>query len=531
MAKQITFSEEARQYFKTGVNTLADAVKVTLGPRGRNVVLESHFGPPNSTHDGNTVAKEIELKDRYINMGASIIKEAAKKTADAVGDGSTTSTILAQAIIVEGFKNIAAGAEPLSLKYGLEKATAAVIAELKKMAKSVKTKEDMTRVATVTSHDSAIGEIIGNIMSKVGKDGVITVEEGKGTTLEVEFTEGMKFDRGYVSPYLVTDTDKMIAAVDDPYILITDKKLESIADILPVLEKITAISRNIVIIAEDIDKDALAALVVNKVKGTLNCVAVKSPGFGDRRKAMLEDIAVLTGGEVITEEKGRKLDSVTIEDLGRARRVEADKENTTIVEGKGKKKAIEARIKQIRAEMVENDSDYDKEKLQERLARLAGGVGIIQVGAPTETELKEKKARVEGALAATKAAAEEGILPGGGVAFILAAGVIDSLKLTGDELIGAKALKKALEAPLKQLALNAGQDGAVILGRVRDLKSGFGYDVMTEDYVDMEAAGIVDPLKVARVALQNAASVAAMALITEAMISDKPEPKDKPGAA
>jgi chaperonin GroEL len=528
MAKQITFSEDARKYFREGVDALANAVKVTLGPRGRNVVLESHFGTPNSTHDGNTVAKEIELKDRYVNMGSSIIKEAAKKTADAVGDGSTTSTILAQAMIVEGFKNIAAGAEALSLKYGLEKATAAVIAELKKMAKPVKTKEDMTRVATVTSHDSSVGEIIGNMMDKAGKDGVITVEEGKGTTLEIEFTEGMKFDRGYVSPYLVTDTDKMIAAVDDPYILITDKKLESIPDLFPVLEKVTAISRNIVIIAEEIEKDALAALVVNKVKGTLNVLAVKSPGFGDRRKAMLEDIAVLTGGQVITEEKGRKLDSVTIEDLGRARRVESDKENTTIVEGKGKKKDIEARIKQIRAEMVDNSSDYDKEKLQERLARLAGGVGIIKVGAPTETELKEKKNRVQGALSATKAAAEEGILPGGGVALILASKAIDALKLTGDELIGAKLLKKALEAPLKQLAFNAGQDGAVVLGHLAEMTAGFGYDVMAETYVDMESAGIVDPLKVTRTALQNAASVAAMALITEAMIVDKPEPKDKP---
>ncbi len=525
MAKQVAFSEDARKYFRTGVDTLADAVKVTLGPRGRNVVLGSKFGTPNSTHDGNTVAKEIELKDRYVNMGSSIVKEAAKKTADVVGDGSTTSTILAQAMIIEGFKNLAAGAEALSLKYGLEKATAAVIAELKKMAKPVKTKEDMTRVATVSSHDSAIGEIIGNIISKAGTDGVITVEEGKGTTLEIEFTEGMKFDRGYVSPYLVTDTEKMLAVVDDPYILITDKKLESIPDILPVLEKVTAISRNIVIIAEEIEKDALAALVVNKVKGTLNVVAVKSPGFGDRRKAMLEDIAVLTGGEVITEEKGRKLDSVTIADLGRARRVEADKENTTIIEGKGQKPALEARLKQIRAEMVDNTSDYDVEKLQERLARLAGGVGIIQVGAPTETEMKEKKNRVQGALAATKAAAEEGILPGGGVALILASKAIDSLNLSGDELLGAAILRKALEAPLKQLAINAGQEGAVVLNHVKEMKAGFGFDVMAEEYVDMEAAGIIDPLKVTRLALQNASSVAAMAMITEALVSDKPEEK------
>jgi len=455
-----------------------------------------------------------------------VVREAAKKTADAVGDGSTTSTIIARALIVEGFKNIAAGAEALSLKYGLEKATTAVVAELKKMAKPVKTKEDTTRVASISAHDAEIGAIIGDIMSKTGKDGVITVEEGKGTTLEVEFTEGMKFDRGFVSPYFVTDNDKMIAAVDDAYILITDKKIESIADILPALEKVSAISRNIVIIADDIDKDALSALVVNKMKGTLNCLAVKAPGFGDRRKAMLEDIAILTGGQVITEERGRKLDSVTVEDLGRARRVEADKENTTIIEGKGTKKALTTRIKQIRAEMAESDSDYDKEKLQERLARLAGGVGIIKVGAPTETELKEKKKRVEGALAATKAAAEEGILPGGGVAYISASKVIDSLKLSGDEMIGAKALKKALEAPLKQLAANSGQDGSVVLGRVKEAQAGFGFDVLTEEYVDMEKAGIMDPVKVARIALQNAASAAAMALITEAIVIDKPKDEE-----
>jgi chaperonin GroEL len=529
MAKQITFSEEARQSFKTGVNALADAVKVTLGPRGRNVVIDAHFGPPNSTHDGNTVAKEIQLKDNFVNMGVSIIKEAAKKTSDEVGDGSTTSIILARAIIVEGFKNITAGAEALSLKHGLEKATAAVIAELYKMARQVNTKEEMTRVATVTSHDSAIGAIIGDIMSKTGKDGVITVEEGKGTDLEVEFTEGMKFDRGYVSPYFVTDNDKMIAVSEDPYIFITDKKLESIQDILPLLEKVAKVSRNIVIIAEEIEKDALAALVVNKVKGTLNCIAVKAPGFGDRRKAMLEDIAILTGGQVVTEDRGRKLDSVTLEDLGRARRVEVDKENTTIVEGKGTQKAIETRIKYIRTEMTESTSDYEKEKLQERLARLAGGVGIIKVGAPTETEMKEKKNRVQGALSATKAAAEEGILPGGGVAYLAASKVIEGLNLKGDELIGASTLKKALEAPLNQLAENAGHDGAVVISHVKEMKAGIGFDVLSETFIDMEKAGIVDPLKVSRIALQNAASIAAMALITESMVADKPEDKNKYG--
>ncbi|HSW57432.1 MAG TPA: chaperonin GroEL [Dehalococcoidales bacterium] len=526
MAKQISFSEEARKYLKTGVDTLADTVKVTLGPRGRNVVIGVTFGTPGSTHDGNTVAKEIELKERYVNLGAAIIKEAAKKTADEVGDGSTTSIVLARAMITEGFKNIAAGAEALHLKYGLEKATAAVIAELKKMAKPVKTREEMIRVASITSHDSAIGEIIGDMMSQVGTDGVITVEEGKSTTLEVEFTKGMKFDRGYSSPYLVTDNDKMVAAVDDPYILITDKKLESIPDILPILEKVTPLSRNIVFIAEEIEKDALAALVVNKMKGVLNCLAIKAPGFGDRRKAMLEDIAVLTGGQVISEEKGLRLDSLKIEYLGRARRVEADKENTTIIEGKGDRLSVEARIKQIRVEMSESTMDYEKEKLQERLARLAGGVGIIKIGAPTETELKEKKIRVQGALSATKAAAEEGILPGGGISFIAAARAIDSLNLSGDELIGANILKKGLEAPLKQLAANAGHEGSVVLNNVRNLKAGTGFDVLTETYVDMEAAGIVDPLKVTRLALQNASSVVAMAIITEAIVADKPEEKD-----
>ncbi len=525
MAKQLAFSEEARKYFKNGVDTLADAVKVTLGPRGRNVVLEKKWGSPDSTHDGATVAKEIEVKDRFINMGAAVVKEAAKKTSDEVGDGTTTSTILAQAMVREGFKNIAAGSESIALKRGIEKATAAVIESLKKMAKPVSTREDMTKVATVTSHDPEIGKVIGDLMNKVGKDGVITVEEGKGTTLEVEYTEGMKFDRGYISPYFVTDSDKMIAAVDDPYILITDKKIESIQEVLPVLEAVTQVSKNIIIMADDVEKDALAALVVNKVKGILNVIAVKAPAFGDRRKAMMEDIAILTGAQVITEEKGRKLDSVKLEDLGRARRVESDKDNTTIIEGKGKQSEIKARIKQIEAEIKGTKSDYDKEKLQERLAKLAGGVGIIKVGAPTEVELKEKKNRVQGALSATRAAAEEGILPGGGVAFISAAKAADKLKLEGDEAVGANIVKKALEEPMRQLARNAGQDGGVILGRVKEMKPGFGYDVVTEDYVNMEEAGIVDPVKVARIALQNASSVAAMALITEALVTDKPEEK------
>jgi chaperonin GroEL len=531
MAKQLQFSEEARKSFKKGVDALADTVKVTLGPRGRNVLLERKWGgPPSSTHDGATVAKEVEIEERFSNMGASILKEAAKKTSDAVGDGTTTSTILAQAIIREGFKSVAAGSEPISLKRGIEKATSAVIDELKRSAKQINTKQEMTRVAAVTSHDQEIGDIIGDIMDKVGKDGVITVEEGKGITLEVEFTEGMKFDRGYISPYFVTDTEKMISAVDDPYVLITDKKLESINDILPALEKITAVSKNILIIADDVEKEALAALVVNKLKGVLNVLAVKSPAFGDRKKAMQEDIAVLTGAQVISEEKGRRLDSVSMEDLGRARRVESDKDNTTIIEGKGSAEAIRMRIKQIKAEYDASTSDYDREKLQERLAKLAGGVGIIKVGAPTESEMKEKKNRVQGALSATRAAAEEGTLPGGGAALVNAAKAIDKLKLQGDELVGANILKKALEEPMRQLARNAGFDGGVILARIKEMKPGFGFDVMKEDYVNMEESGIVDPLKVTRTALQNAASVAAMSLITEALVTDKPEENKAPAA-
>jgi chaperonin GroEL len=530
MAKQLAFNEEARKYFKKGVDTLADTVKVTLGPRGRNVVLEQKFGTPGSTHDGATVAKEIELEDRYVNLGASIIREAAKKTSDDVGDGTTTSTILAQAMIREGFKNIAAGSDSIALKRGLEKGTAAVIKELKKVAKPVATQEDITRVATVTSHDPEIGKILGDIMNRVGSSGVITVEEGKGIGFEIEYTEGMKFSRGYISPYFVTDADKMLAVVDDPYIFLTDKKLESIADILPALEKIAPISKNIVIIAEEVEKEALAALVVNRLKGVLNCLAIKAPEFGDRRKAMLEDIAILTGGQVVTEEKGRRLDSVTIGDLGRARRIESTAENTTIVEGKGSKASIQARIKQIKTEIEESDSDYNKEKLQERLARLAGGVGIIKVGAPTEPEMKEKKNRVQGALAATRSATEEGILPGGGVAFISAVSALDKLGLKGDELVGANIVRKALEEPLRQLANNAGQNGGVVLGRIKEMKPGFGFDVVKEEYVNMVESGIVDPLKVTRVALQNASSVAAMALITEAMVTDIPEKKLEPAA-
>ncbi len=523
MPKQVAYDEEARKYVKQGTDILANAVKVTYGPRGRNVVLDKKFGPPTSTQDGVTVAKEIELKEPFSNVGVALVKEAAKKTGDDVGDGTTTATILAQAMIREGFKNIAAGAEPIALKRGLEKATACVIDELKRMAKPVTTKEQMARIATITSHDAEIGEVIGNVMDRVGKDGVVTVEEGKGIGFETEYVEGMKFDRGYISPYFVTDPEKMEAVIEDPYILLTDKKLSAVTDILPTLEKLSPVSKNIVIVAEDVEKDALATLVVNKVKGTLNCLAVKAPGYGDRRKEILEDMAILTGGQVISDEKGRKLDAVNIEDLGRARRVVADKDNTTIVEGKGSQERVKARTRQIKAQLEETKSDYDREKLQERLARLAGGVAVIKVGAPTEVEMKEKKRRVEGALAATRAATEEGTLPGGGVALVNASRCLDSLSLAGDELTGCAIVRRALEEPLRQLAANAGYDGAVVIEKVKASKPGFGFDVEREEYGDMEERGIIDPLKVVRTALQNAASTAAMALVTHAIVTDIPQ--------
>jgi chaperonin GroEL len=528
MAKQLIFDEEAREYFKKGADTLADAVKVTLGPRGRNVVLDKKFGPPSSTHDGVSVAKEIEIEDPFANMGVSLIKEAAKKTSDDVGDGTTTATVLAQAMIREGFKNIAAGADAMALKRGMEKATVCIVDELKRVTKPVTSKEQMTEIAAMAAHDPEIGDIIGEVMDRVGKDGVVTLEEGKGIRFETEYVEGMKFDRGYISPHFITDAEKMETSIDDPYILITDKKLSAVSDLLPCLEKVSAMSKNIVIIGEDAEKEALATLVVNKLKGILNCLAVKAPGFGDRRKEMLEDIAILTGGMVITEEKGRKLDSVTVDDLGRARRVVADKDNTTIVEGKGSQELITARIKQIKARIEETTSDYDKEKLQERLAKLAGGVGVIKVGAPTEVELKEKKRRVEGALSATRAAAEEGTLPGGGIALIDALPALDKLPLEGDEVIGANIIKRALEEPLRQLAANAGQEAAVVLDKVKNSEPGFGYDVVREEYGKMEERGIIDPVKVTRTALQNASSVATMSLITESLVTDIPEKEKLP---
>lgn len=530
MPKQIIFDEEAREYFRRGAEALAKAVRVTFGPKGHNVVLEQKFGEPTSTHDGNTVAKEIELEDPFANMGAALIKEAAKKTADDVGDGTITATVLALAMIREGFKNLAAGSDAMALKRGLEQATAAVVEELKRAAKPVTTKTQTTRIATLAAHDARIGEIIGDVMDKVGKDGVVTVEEGKGVSYETEIVEGMKFDRGYVSPYFITDAARMEAVVEDAHILITDKKLSGTDDILPLLETATRETKNIVIIADEVEKEALALLVVNKIKGNLNCLAVKAPGFGDRRKEILEDIALLTGGQVLAEERGRRLDMVKMEDLGRARRVISDKDNTTIVEGKGQPKQIQARAKQVRARIEETTSDYDREKLQERLAHLAGGVGIIKVGAPTEMELKERKNRVEGALAATKAAAEEGVLPGGGVALINASGALKKLKLEGDEAIGADIVRCAMEEPAKQLATNAGVEGAVVLEKIKTGKPGFGFDVEKEEYGDMEEKGILDPLKVIRTALQNAASVAALAVVTEALVTDIPE-REKPPMA
>ena len=523
MAKQILFGEDARHALKKGIDTLTDAVKVTLGPKGHAVALDKKWGAPQVVDDGVTIVKEIELADPFENMGAQLVKEAATKTNDAVGDGTTTSTVLAHAIITGGFKNIAAGADNMALKRGIEKATAAIIAELKKQSTVVKGKEQIAQVGTITAKDREIGSLIADVMEKVGKDGVITVEESKGTLFETDYVEGMQFDRGYISPYLVTNADRMEAVIEDAYILITDKKISAVNDILPALEKILKVSKNLVIIAEDVDGEALATLVVNKLRGTLNVLGVKAPGFGDRRKETLEDIAILTGGKVISEEVGRKLDSVEVEDLGRARRVTSDKDNTTIVEGKGAEPAIQARIKQIKAQIAETTSDYDREKLQERQAKLAGGVAIIKVGAATETELKEKKLRVEDALSATKAAVEEGILPGGGVGLLLTLPVLDNLKAEGDEATGVDIVKVAIEEPIRFIAQNAGRDGAVVVDTIKRSPKGWGYDAEANDFGDMIQKGIIDPTKVVRTSLQNASSIASMVLITESLVSDIPE--------
>jgi chaperonin GroEL len=530
MAKQIIFGEEARRALKKGIDILTDTVKVTLGPKGHAVALDKKWGAPSVVDDGVTIVKEIELADPFENMGAQLVKEAATKTNDAVGDGTTTSTILAHAIISGGFKNVAAGADNMALKRGIEKATAAIIEELKKQSTVVKGKEQIAQVGNITAKDKQIGDLIADVMEKVGKDGVITVEESKGVQFETEFVEGMQFDRGYISAYLVTNAEKMESVIEDPYILITDKKISAVNDVLPALEKILKVSKNVVIIAEDVDGEALATLVVNKLRGTINILAVKAPGFGDRRKAMLDDIATLTGGKVISEEVGRKLESVTVDDLGRARRVTSDKDNTTIVEGKGKEADIEARIKQIKAQIAETTSDYDREKLQERQAKLAGGVAIIKVGAATEVELKERKLRVEDALSATKAAVEEGILPGGGVGLLSALPALKRLKLEGDEQTGLDIVKKAIEEPIRFIADNAGKDGAVVVDTIKRGPKGYGYDAQADEFGDMIQKGIIDPTKVVRTSLQNAASIACMILITESLVADIPE-KEKAAPA
>ncbi len=526
MAKQIIYGEEVRRALKSGIDQLADAVRVTLGPRGHTVALDQKWGAPSVIDDGVTIAKEIELPDPYENMGVQLVKEAATKTNDACGDGTTTSTILAHAIITNGFKNATAGAEPMVLKKGIEAATEAIIAELHRISTDVKGKDQIAQVATITAVDAKIGDLIAEVMEKVGKDGVITVEESKGLEYETEFVEGMQFDRGYISPYFVTNTEKMETEIEDPYILITDKKISAVSDFLPALEKILQVSKNLMIVSEDIEGEALATLVVNKLRGTLNVLAVKAPGFGDRRKAMLEDIATLTGGTVISEEVGRKLESVTPEDLGRARRVTADKDKTTIIEGKGAEDKIATRIKQIKAQIEETTSDFDREKLQERQAKLVGGVAVIKVGAATEVELKERKHRVEDALSATRAAVEEGILPGGGVALLNALPALDKLTLTGDAATGVDIVRKAVEEPIRAIADNAGRDGSVVVDKVKGSKPGVGYDAQGDQYVDMVAKGILDPTKVVRSALQNAASIASMVLITDSLVTDIPE-KDK----
>jgi chaperonin GroEL len=526
MAKQIAFNEEARRGLERGMNVLADAVKVTLGPRGRNVVLEKKWGAPTITNDGVSIAKEIELDDPWEKIGAELVKEVAKKTDDVAGDGTTTATVLAQALVREGLRNVAAGSNPMALKRGIEKAVAAIVTELGSMAKNVETKEQIAATASISAADATIGEMIAEAMDKVGKEGVITVEESNTFGLELELTEGMRFDKGYVSPYFVTDTDRMEAVLEDTYVLIVNSKIANIKDLVPVLEKVMQSGKPLAIIAEDIEGEALATLVVNKIKGTFRSAAVKAPGFGDRRKAMLQDIAILTGATVISEEVGLKLETAGLELLGRARKVVISKEETTIVEGGGDDAQIKGRIAQIRSEIEKSDSDYDKEKLQERLAKLAGGVAVIKAGAATEVELKERKHRIEDAVRNAKAAVEEGIVAGGGVALLQAAtAAFKKLKLEGDEATGAKIVEVSIEAPLKQIAINAGLEGGVVVEKVRNLDAGFGLNAASGEYVDMIKAGIIDPAKVTRSALQNAASIAALFITTEAVITDKPEPK------
>jgi len=528
MAKQLLYQDEARRKILAGVEKLAAAVKVTLGPKGRNVVIDKKFGSPTITKDGVTVAKEIELEDPFENMGAQMVKEVAEKTSDIAGDGTTTATILAEAIYREGLKNVTAGSNPMSLKRGIEKAVTRVVEELGKLSTPIKDKKEVAQVASIAANsDTTIGELIAEAMDKVGKDGVITVEEAKSTATTLDVVEGMQFDQGYLSPYFVTDAERMEVLLEDPYILIYEKKITSIKDILPLLEKVARTGKPLLIVAEEVEGEALATLVVNKIRGTFVACAVKAPGYGDRRKAMLEDIAILTGGKALTEDLGIKLENIDLDDLGRAKRVKVDKENTTIVEGAGKTQAINGRIAQIKAQIDTTDSDYDKEKLQERLAKLAGGVAVINVGAATETEMKEKKARVEDALHATRAASQEGIVPGGGVALIRTIPALEKLKVEGDEKIGVDIVKRAIEDPLRQITQNAGLEGSVVVQRIKGEKTNIGYDVNQDAYVDMLDAGVIDPTKVTRSALQNAASIAALLLTTEAIVTDKPEKEEK----
>jgi chaperonin GroEL len=531
MAKQILFDEEARRALGRGVDALANAVKVTLGPKGRNVVLDKKFGAPMITNDGVTIARDIELEDPFENMGAQLVKEVATKTNDIAGDGTTTATLLAQAMIHEGMRNVAAGANPMIIKKGIEVAVKTLVAEIKAKSKKVEGKDAIAQVAAISSSDEEIGKLIAEAMEKVGKDGVITVEESKSMDTNLSVVEGMQFDRGYISPYMVTDTDKMEAVLNDAYILITDRKISAIADILPILEKVVKQGKELMIISEDLDGEALATIVVNKLRGTFKALAVKAPGFGDRRKAMLEDIAILTGGNVITEELGRKLDSVELEDLGRARQIRSSKEETTIVDGAGDKAAINARVEQIKNQVKETTSDFDKEKLQERLAKLAGGVAVIEIGAATEVELKDKKLRIEDALNATRAAVEEGIVAGGGTTFIDILGALDKIEAEGDVKTGINLVKRAIEEPVRQIANNAGLEGSVVVENVKRAGIGIGFNALTGKYIDMIAAGIVDPAKVTRSALQNAASIAAMVLTTETLVADKPEKADSAAAA
>ncbi|MBP7527181.1 MAG: chaperonin GroEL [Syntrophorhabdaceae bacterium] len=527
MAKEIKYDQQAREALLKGVNTLADAVRVTLGPKGRNVILEKTFGSPTVTKDGVTVAKEIEIEDRFENMGAQMVKEVASKTSDVAGDGTTTATVLAQSIYREGAKLVAAGHNPMELKRGIEKAVEAIVDELKKLSKPTKDQKEIAQVGTISANnDDTIGNIIAEAMSKVGKEGVITVEEAKSMETTLDIVEGMQFDKGYISPYFVTNPEKMEVVLEEPFILINEKKISNMKDLLPILEQVAKMGKALLIVCEDVEGEALATLVVNKLRGTLKIAAVKAPGFGDRRKAMLEDIAILTGGQMISEELGIKLESISLKDLGQAKRVVIDKDNTTIVDGAGDKKDIEGRVKQIRTQIEETTSDYDREKLQERLAKLVGGVAVINVGAATESEMKEKKARVEDALNATKAAVEEGIIPGGGVSFIRCIAKLDALKLEGARQFGVNIVKKALEDPLRWIATNAGHDGSIIIEKVKNGKANFGFDAAKEEYVDdMMEAGIIDPTKVTRTALQNAASVASLLLTTDCMIAEKPKDK------